>query len=194
MSRMHLQVQRPACGSLRVTTPIGVLACVIDAGSQSPAPGTWSMRGGPLPPELPPGMSVAGSVGVVVALQPGQALHDLQVGLVWERTPAVQGSPASGEWLDAQEWDAAGWRVVIGTEDGDALSARLPECGFSEDRYPVAYRADGLAITLPLVPAARTTTLHFIVALNPLPEPADCAAWFAVGVPHRRVLQALQGV
>jgi len=36
-------------------------------------------------------------------------------------------------------------------------------------------------------------TLHFVVAINIYPEPVEDSAWFAVDVPHQRVLAGLAG-
>ena len=31
-------------------------------------------------------------------------------------------------------------------------------------------------------------SLHFIIAWNSLPEPVECSCWYAVDVPHEKIL------
>jgi len=97
-------------------------------------------------------------------------------------------NPQSGERLEAQSWEQGDNLVMIGTEDFEALVDRLPNHGLTESDYPVRYSSDGIEIMLPQVPAHQRTTLHFVVAVNCLPEPKGCSAWFAVDLPHQQVL------
>ena len=81
--------------------------------------------------------------------------------------------------------------MAVGTEDGEALEARLPHCGLSIDGDPfVATRAhvDGLEVLIPKVEVGTAITLHFIVAENPFPEPVALSTWFAVDLNHANVL------
>jgi hypothetical protein len=32
-------------------------------------------------------------------------------------------------------------------------------------------------------------SLHFVIAWNSLPEPTDCSCWYAVDVPHEKILR-----
>jgi hypothetical protein len=65
------------------------------------------------------------------------------------------------------------------------LSARLPDCGFSENDYPVHYLPNGFEIVIPRVPMGEEVSLHFVIAENPFPEPAENSAWYAVDIDHR---------
>jgi len=57
----------------------------------------------------------------------------------------------------------------------------------------VHYLPTGFDVFLPRVPAAAGTTLHFVVVINTYPEPVEDSAWFAVDVPHQRLLAELAG-
>jgi hypothetical protein len=139
---------------------------------------------------LPKGMAVEQATAVVVKLSPKTRRRDVRLVSRWLGSPPGPGSPASGQWLDAQSWEADSSIVVIGTEDFEALAARLPRLCLKGDDHPVTYQPDGLEVALPNVPAGQLTSLHFIVAVNALPEPVECSAWFAVDVPHGQLLAA----
>lgn len=156
-----------------------------------------TFRHGSITPAWPPGMSVTACEGILITLRPEMALSEVCVSARWETPFTRDPSPATGQRLDAQEWIEGGRIVLLGTEDGDALAERLPTHGLDpetyRDAYPVRYLTDGFNVVLPKVPAGTTTTLHFVVAINAYPEPVGDSAWFAVDVPHQRVLAALAG-
>ena len=136
--------------------------------------------------ELPPGMSVDGIVAAMIQMTPTQSASAVRCECVWDQAPA-SADRESGECLDAQSWDSNGHRVTVGTEDCDALCHRLPELGFTEDRYPVTYNEDGLSIVIPDVAKGSSFSLHFVIAWRSLPDPADCSTWFAVDIPHAKL-------
>jgi hypothetical protein len=144
-----------------------------------------------LEPRLPPGMSVELLEAVLVILKPQVPINTVTISCKWVKTPGPWDDRPSGECLDAQSWVLGEKLVLIGTEDLDSLSIRLTEHGLLNAPYPVNYCNDGFEIVLPLVPACRITSLHFIVASNSYPEPVDCSAWYAVDVPHGHVLTAV---
>lgn len=80
--------------------------------------------------------------------------------------------------------------VFIGTEDYDARSHRLPNLLLNEELYPIVCLTNGFQITIPLINAGQTVSLHYVIASNPFPEPVDCSCWYAVDIPHRKVLEA----
>jgi hypothetical protein len=139
--------------------------------------------------ELPPGMAVESLSAVLVQLRPRSRLRDVRVTCRWLRRPPVSGTPESGERLEAQSWKAAGFVVMVGTEDFEALASRHPSCRITEVDNPVRYHADGIEVRLPVVPAMLLTSLHFAVAVNPLPEPAECSSWYAVDIQHGKLLK-----
>lgn len=137
---------------------------------------------------LPAGMSVLGCRAVVL-----RVTSQVDVGgLRWscESPPGVAGSPCSGEGLDAQEWEAGNRLVVVGTEDEGALATRLGLPLREPYRGWVQYSPSKLEVRLPPVPGLGTFGLHFIVAENTSPEPAESSAWFAVDIPHERLAAA----
>jgi len=144
-----------------------------------------------LEPRLPPGMSVDLLEAVLVVLEPQEPLNAVTISCKWVKVPGPWDNRPSGECLDAQSWVLDDKLVLIGTEDSDSLSFRLTEHGLLNAPYPVNYCNEGFEIVLPLVPACRITSLHFIVASNHYPEPVDCSAWYAVDVPHGHVLTAV---
>jgi len=173
-------------------TPIGEIEFAVTHGADelvSESEATFTLV--PLKPVLPKGMAVEQASAILVELHPEADRRAVNVAFRWLGSPPGSGSPESGECLDAQSWEANGFIVVVGTEDFEALASRLPGLGFREDAYPVNYRPDGMEIRLPIVPADQLTSVHFVVAVNSIPEPIECSAWFAVDVAHSRLLAAI---
>jgi hypothetical protein len=134
---------------------------------------------------LPPRMSVQRCRAVVLQVTTRVDVRHLR----WacESPPGVAGSPCCGEDLNAQEWEALGHLVVVGTEDEEALARRL---GFLRDLSLPSlahFSPQKLETRLPHVPASAAFGLHFVLAENPSPEPAEMSAWFAVDIPHDRL-------
>ena len=139
--------------------------------------------------QLPSGMSVSSTVGVLIHISALEPLANVRCECVWDDSP-VAGNPESGECLDAQSWDSNGYRVTIGTEDFEALSRRLPLMGLTEAEYPVIYSDSGLTIVIPTVPKDTEFSLHFVIAWRSLPDPAEISTWIAVDIPHSKLQEA----
>jgi hypothetical protein len=144
-------------------------------------------------PELPPGMSVEKAYVILVTLLPASEFREIIVRCHWLDAMQVVGDPESGQNLDAQTWQTNGWIVAIGTEDFEVLETRLPQCGFTERNYPVRYHPHRIEVHTPSMQEDFPVTLHFVVAINPWPEPMESSAWFALDVPHDTVLTLAGG-
>jgi len=172
-------------------TPIGSLVFACSFGDSAPAQiQDVAYEVFPIRVNLPEGMEVERVTAVLVKIFPELDWKDVRVGFRWREPFGILGSPSSGECLDAQYWEGNGFIVMVGTEDFDALSRRLPRLALVEWECPVIYHPNGIEVHLPLVPAGTITSLHFVVAVNPIPEPAECSAWFAVDVRHEVLLAA----
>ncbi len=99
-------------------------------------------------------------------------------------------SPCLGECLDAQEWSENGKLVVIGTEDGAALSYRFPEIGL-ERKVVVELSDHSMTLLLNELGERKNPSFHFIIAENDDPEPVEASAWFAVDQAHDFLLSKL---
>lgn len=139
--------------------------------------------------KLPPGRSVDGVVAAVIQITPTQSTSAVRCECVWDQAPASP-YPDTGERLDAQSWDSNDHRVTVGTEDWVVLCGRLPDLGFTEDRYPVIYNEDRLSILIPDVAKGSSFSLHFVIAWRSLPDPDDISTWLAVEIPHSEIVAA----
>ena len=101
----------------------------------------------------------------------------------------VVGEPCTGQCLDAQEWSENGNLVVIGTEDGEALSYRYPGLGL-EDQVVVEMSPKAMKLRLRQLGMPMRPSFHFIIAENDDPEPVESSAWFAVDQSHDFVIGA----
>jgi hypothetical protein len=94
--------------------------------------------------------------------------------------------PESGEFLDAQSWSADGKTLMLGTEDGDALSKRAQERDWMPFRFQKAlaarfpeYLSDGMTVKLPALDSAELCQVQFIVSWTPADQ-SDNSACLAV--------------
>ena len=134
---------------------------------------------------LPPGMSVLSCRAVFL-----RVTTRVEIGVLrWScQSPMnVAGSPCTGECLDAQEWEAGGRLVVVGTEDAGALASRLSFLQLDPQSSVVPFTPQTLEMKIPRIPAFSTFGLHFVVAENTSPEPVDASAWFVVDIPHKNL-------
>ena len=135
---------------------------------------------------LPPEMSVQRCRAVMLRVSTRVDVATL----TWscESPRGVAGGPNTGQYLDAQAWEANGRLVMVGTEDEEALALRLGFLQLNPDMATVAhYSPHKLEMRIARIPAATTFGLHFILAENPSPEPVEMSAWFAVNIPHIRL-------
>ena len=142
----------------------------------------------PLTPQLPPGMSVDLAVSLVGTIRSVHALHNFRFALQFANS-VPPGSPETGEALDAQSFDIAESRVMIGTEDGEAIASRLEWFHLSDKTYPIGYLANGFELAFNYIPPHAILDFHFIIAYNAKASD-DSSEWFAVDVPHGLVLQS----
>jgi len=179
---------------LVVETPLGLVRFWADVEGSTAAECQLEFRIAEFQPDLPPGMSVRRARAVVLRIGATRAVDRLCFrcslgGEADARPHPTEPTPESGARLDAQSWTAHRDIVVIGTEDGEALTARLPWLRIPDDPLAfVRYEPDGLSIPLEGIPAGVEATLHYVVVENTYPEPVECCSWFAADLPHRRVL------
>lgn len=176
--------------SLSFETAIGefvVTALVMSNGSRRPKVVLEERE--PKPP-LPEGMRVQRCRAALLSVQNAEPMSRLsRIDFKIALSSGVSGDPCTGQGLDAQEWSKDGNLVVVGTEDGEWLNARLPilRC---EDLAVVKYSPTSLALELENLPVCKNLSFHFVIAENPDPEPVDCSTWFAVDCPHQVIQSA----
>lgn len=138
-------------------------------------------------PALPPGMSVDTAFALRGTVFSTEPIHQFRFALQFASiVPA--GSPESGECLDAQSFVLSDSRVMIGTEDGEAIAARHGWFRHTQKSYPIGYLPNGFELSVDYIPARSTLDFHFIIVYNAIARD-DCSEWFAVDVPHTNLLQ-----
>jgi hypothetical protein len=53
----------------------------------------------------------------------------------------------------------------------------------------VEYQKDGLNVQLKKIPANEIIELHYIIAENSSPEPVESSVWYAVDIPHNKLIK-----
>ena len=178
--------------SANLKTPLGTLIFSVIADRDMSSADEVSVEIITISPELPLGMSVESCSAGLLSARFSAPIATLQFLCQWEHA-ANRGDPNSGEGLDAQSWEDDNHIVMVGTEDADFLSARLPSLQICIEDEPVEYLSDGFSISLPRIPAHRPISLQFVVATNLIPESVDDSVWFAVDIPHARLLEKAKG-
>lgn len=138
-------------------------------------------------PTLPDGMTVDLVAAYRVSFCVSFPVHDFSFDFTLPRCK-MKGGANSGESLDAQSWPIGDGLLMLGTEDGDALHARMPWVGIEGNDYPIEYLRHGFRIAIPYIATDTTVGFHFVVAYNQVDAGTD-SEWFAVDVPHRRLME-----
>ncbi len=138
-------------------------------------------------PVLPSGMAVDLVAAYRIALKLSEPVHSFSFDIT---IPACQapGDTNSGEGLDAQSWDLDEARLMLGTEDGDALRRRMPWLPSDEQSYPIDYLSNGFRISIPYIAPNNNVGFHFVLAYNQV-DRGDDSEWFAVDVPHEKLCE-----
>lgn len=139
-------------------------------------------------PVIPNGMSVEGCLAVLLRCYSPIPLKELVFSCSWVDLEEV-GYANSGECLDAWEWEHNGILVMIGTEDNECLKSRISLKTYGSDDYPIKMEDNQIKIQIENFPENKELTLHYVVAWNSLPEKTDSSCWFAVDIPHKKILE-----
>ncbi len=173
--------------SEKLKTPIGSLSFsgMADEGDLSNCKITVCR----IEPEIPKGMSVERCISVLLHCSSTKPMRGFVFSCEWDNLHAV-GYGNSGEALDAWEWESDGIMIMIGTEDSEWLNSRLGlDKDYSSGNYPVTMNNNKISIEIESIQEVKDLSLHFIIAWNTLPEPVDCSCWYAVDVPHEKILK-----
>ena len=136
-------------------------------------------------PTLPDGMAVDLVAAYRIAFVSDAAIHNFSFDFTLTQY-STKGDANSGECLDAQSWEIGDGLLMFGTEDGDALQARMPWLTIHGDAYPVEYLPNGFRIVIPYVAPNAAVGFHFVLAYNSVDKGCD-SEWFAVDVPHAKL-------
>ena len=138
-------------------------------------------------PEIPAGMSVEKCHAILLRIEGCSSPCSAKFAATL--STSATGSACTGEALEAIEWDKSNSLVVVGTEDANALIARMPWIELDIDSSIAIYTPKRLEIDIGDVTHPKPVSFHFIIAENSLPEPQDASAWFSVDIPHEQVLK-----
>jgi hypothetical protein len=141
-------------------------------------------------PHLPQGMEVIKCIAVLLQISVVKTVNELYFCCNWE-SAVKEGSVCSGEGLEAWEWTHNNNLVVIGTEDAESLNKRIPVFPFELSNHPITIGKNRIQIRLRNLSVGQSYSLHFIVAWNDYPEIHEHSCWYAVDVPHEKIMQML---
>lgn len=175
-----------------IETPFGQLECRASAH----VAGSFSVRVASVVPRLPSGHTVHGCFAMLWQITATAALGASDVTCEWV-SPMEPGGGASGECLDALEWERGASAFVLGTEDAEALRARagrtLPArfAASLDESTPIEYLATGLRVHLAPFVVGDLASGHFILAWTARSQ--AITAWLAADWSHAAVLAAVEG-
>jgi hypothetical protein len=129
-------------------------------------------------PDLPPDIEVTGAAAAMWRLAAWRDLLTLQFDCRWEaKLVGSAVGPLAPTGLEVQGWDAAGIRLMLGTEDRGSMIARATFADGFPARlahvFPpgtVQHRPDGLRLLLPPIARHEQCQVQFIAAWADLPE------------------------
>ena len=136
-------------------------------------------------PTLPDGMAVDLVAAYRIAFVLDAPIHNFSFDFTLTQC-RTKGDANSGECLDAQSWEIDNGLLMFGTEDGDALQARMTWLTIHGNDYPIEYLPHGFRIVIPYIAPNTTVRFHFVLAYNPVNKECD-SEWFAVDVPHAKL-------
>ncbi len=117
--------------------------------------------------------------------------NESQLEFECELDEPIKGQPASGQYLDAQEWIYNSSILAIGTDDAEMLEMRFPQLSLdSVAVYPVEYKQSGFKIKLENIPKNSSISLHYNIAEGTYIGPDDESANFAVDPQHNWILSS----
>lgn len=174
--------------SLRITTPLGEIEFVAEAGVVSES--QLTLKAISLVPSLPNGMSVAACYGVLLQIPALDAATTFHLKAQLHPTASLENGMETGEGLEAQGWRGQRHVLLVGTEDAEFLKARLHERNALVDTQ-FTYSTDSLSVRVSRAFGNDPLSLHFIMAWNELPEVQDCSCWYAVDQSHSTIVAAI---
>jgi len=154
---------------------------------------------GPVKPEIPSHMVIAGCLAAIWRVQAIELTPDCRFVCFWPSPPAeADGSPSSGEGLDAFTWRVGKYALSLGTEDGEFLSARAQKSDLVPSRLSnelslstVEYGQAGLIVPLSGLAPSEVLQVQFVVAWAGDHTEESPASWFAVEQRPAHLLQQL---
>lgn len=174
--------------SPQILTPVGSLQIAVEVlGLLQSAPLLEVFAYQPI---LPPGMTVAACHAIVLSLPSTDNYTAVTFAASLSPTVSVDGGAETGQGLEAQSWRGENHLLLCGTEDTEYLEARLQnQVRLTNNSF--AYGPNSFSLEFTRCQGRVPIELHFLVAWNELPEPQDCACWYAVDQPHATVVGAL---
>lgn len=174
--------------SVHIQTPLGNLEFLVESDDNQTL--GVCIHAGSFQPKIPPGMSVLACYGVVLQVGPTNTVNGLKFKAILKPNSKISGGAATGEGLEALDWNNQNCVMLVGTEDLENLKARLHH-SIVFPGNPFTYSAESLSIHIAEIPAGVSVNLHFIVAWNDLPETVESSCWFAVDQSHASLLSTV---
>jgi hypothetical protein len=171
---------------LDVETPIGILQFYADAAEGDV--GNVNLTYCEIEPNIPKGMSVDGCKAVLLRCIPNTSIKNFNFSCSWKELRET-GYGNSGECLDAWEWELNGILVMVGTEDDECLGSRVKLKESTTSYYPITMNDNSIKVHIYEFPEGKELTLHYIISWNSIPEKVESSCWYAVDIPHDRVLK-----
>jgi len=170
--------------------------CVFYELSNGNAAVTWDLRAcraeavcGRISPLIPENVTVEDCWALLWRVEVSQAFDEAKGVATW--LPGHSWSdhgPESGQFLDALAFENASWKLLIGTEDDEALAIRAAHSNWMPERHrellnnsyvSAQYHKDGITTRVPGLNVGERCQLQFVVAWESR-SPECCAAWHAV--------------
>ena len=177
----HLKSQQ----NTRIETPMGFLSFIVSSteGELSNA----KITSCEIKSSLPEGMSVEKSIAIIMQYTSPTPIKNIKYSCSLLELEE-KGYANSGEGLEAWEWESNETTLTIGTEDDIFFNSRVKYTKQESENYSVTMENNAILIEIKKFPANTVLSLHYVIAWNSLPEKTSNSCWFAVDVPHDKLL------
>lgn len=172
--------------SISLETALGLLSFTVSIKGIDVSSKQLSVGVHPILPSLLSGMSVKKCNAIVIKI--GESLKPFSIEYAAKLISNSKGSACTGQGLAAMEWEDNQSIVVIGTDNEDALTYRMP---WAKIKAYENYTSSSLTMRFAETQYAEEMSFHLIIAENPIPEPYPDSAWFAVDIGHNEIIASL---
>jgi hypothetical protein len=161
--------------------------------------GTVDLLMGAIRPQLPPHLRTDGCVAAIWRVRANTRLRELRFSCSCAvQSSEADGSPNSGEGLDAFTWRFDHRVLSIGTEDGEVLAARAsrsanmpPRLACDLNMSTVTYTSSGIEVPFSYLEPGELLQIHFVVAWAGHYSDESPSTWFAVDQKPEHLLRQL---
>ncbi len=140
-------------------------------------------------PDIPSHLEAPRCTAILLKIFSLTPIKNLTFSFSWIKCDS-EGYGCGGEGLEAWEWEKNNKLVMIGTEDDEALKARISPAA-KLGKYPIKRDGNSIQIKVEHYPEKNELTLHYIIAESNSSKENNTSCWFAVDIKNSKVMELI---